>query len=81
MKQTKKVSFRVAPPVKEFLEAAADCSNVTLANFIRGSLSYLLTGDQGHLPEFFLEAQEPIALWPLDNATEYKRFMDELSAE
>jgi hypothetical protein len=78
VKQTRKVSFRVAPPVKEFLEAAAECSDLTLADFIRDCLNYLLTGEQRRLPLFFREDGLG-ELWPLDNAMAYKRFMDKIS--
>jgi len=80
--QTRKMSFRVTPPVKQFLEMAADCSGRTLADFVRGSLNYLLTGDLRQLPEFFTAAEEPIGgFWVLDSVKEYERFVDEVLGE
>ncbi|MCH7922711.1 MAG: hypothetical protein IH975_06735 [Nitrospinae bacterium] len=82
VKQTRKVSFRVAPPVKEFLEAAAEYSDLTLADFVRDCLNHLLTGDLRQLPEFFTAAEEPIGgFWALDSVKEYERFVDEVLGE
>ena len=55
MKMSRKVSFRVAPPVHEFLEGAALCSDTTLADFVRGCVEYILTGDPKRVPDFFAD--------------------------
>ena len=44
-KQTRKVSFRVAPSVNEGLELLAKCNETTLAGFIRACVNYALTAD------------------------------------
>ncbi len=82
VKQTRKVSFRVAPDVHEFLEVAALCSDTTLADFVRGCLEYILTGDLKRVPSFFFEDEGRAKLggfWPLADADHYKNFMDDIS--
>ena len=80
MKMSRKVSFRVAPPVYEFLEVAALCSDTTMADFVRGCLEYILTGDLKRVPSFF-EDEGRVGLggfWPLADADHYKKWMDEI---
>ncbi len=81
MKMSRKVSFRVAPDVHEFLEVAALCSDTTLAGFVRGCLEFVLTGDPKRVPDFFANEGrvELGGFWPLADADHYKNFMDDIS--
>lgn len=75
LKQTKKVSFRVAPSVCEGLELLAQCSETTVADFIRGCLNYALTADGHHLPGFLKNGQD----YPgVDDAEGWKEWLEEL---
>ena len=80
MKMSRKVSFRVAPPVYEFLEVAALCSDTTLADFVRGCVEYILSGDPKRVPGFFADEGrvELGGFWPLADADHYKNWMDEI---
>ncbi len=82
MKMSRKVSFRVAPPVHEFLEVAAGCSDTTLADFVRGCLEFVLTGDPKRVPDFFLdEGRVDLGgFWPLADADQYKDWIDEIKS-
>ncbi len=80
MKMSRKVSFRVAPPVYEFLEGAALCSDTTLADFVRGCVEYILTGDPKRVPDFFADEGrvELGGFRPLADADYYKDWMDDV---
>ena len=75
VKQTRKVSFRVAPSVNEGLELLAQCSETTLAEFIRGCVNYALTADGHHLPDFIKDGQDYPAV---DDAKGWKEYLEEL---
>ena len=56
VKQTGKVSFRVAPDVWEGLRLVAeiaDIGDMTIADFIRSCVNYDLTRDPKHLQDIF----------------------------
>ena len=75
VKQTRKVSFRVAPSVCEGLELLAQCSETPLAEFIRGCVNYALTADDVHLPGFIRDGQDYPAV---DDAEGWKEYLEEL---
>ncbi len=75
VKQTRKVSFRVAPSVNEGLELLAQCNETTLAGFIRGCVNYALTADGDHLPGFLKDGQDyPV----VDDAEGWKEYLEKL---
>ena len=53
MKMSRKVSFRVAPVVKEALDLVADVEGLTVADLIRSFVNYGLTADRAQLSKFF----------------------------
>ncbi len=55
MKMSRKVSFRVAPVVKEALDLVADVEGLTVADLIRSFVNYGLTADRAQLSKFFRE--------------------------
>ncbi len=55
MKMSRKVSFRVAPVVKEALDLVADVEGLTVADLIRSFVNYGLTADRAQLSNFFRE--------------------------
>ena len=75
VKQTRKVSFRVAPSVNEGLGLLAQCNETTLAEFIRGCVNYALTADGHHLPGFIKDGQDYPAV---DDAKGWKEYLEEL---
>ncbi len=77
VKQTRKVSFRVAPSVNEGLELLAQCSETTLAEFIRACVNYILTADKERLPQFIKESGLG-DLPALDDANGWKELLEEL---
>lgn len=77
VKQTRKVSFRVAPSVNEGLGLLAQCNETTLAEFIRGCVSYALTADKERLPPFIKESG--LGAFPaVDDAKGWKEYLEEL---
>ena len=75
VKQSQKVSFRVAPSVNEGLELLAKCSETTIADFIRGCVNYALSAEREQLPEFLREGQGFPAV---DDAKGWRELLDEL---
>ena len=77
MKKSRKVSFRVAPSVNEGLELLAQCSETTLAEFLRGCVNYILTADKESLPSFIKESG--LGDFPqVDDAKGWRTLLDEL---
>ncbi len=83
VKQTRKVSFRVAPEVWEGLRLVAeiaDIGDMTIADFIRSCVNYGLTRDPKHLPRYF--RNDSYGELPLVNDArgwkEFKEFLEEL---
>ena len=77
VKQTRKVSFRVAPSVNEGLELLAKCNETTLAEFLRACVNSALTADKERLPPFIKESG--LGAFPaVDDAEGWKEYLDEL---
>ena len=80
VKQTGKVSFRVAPDVWEGLRLVAeiaDAKNMTLADFVRSCVNYGLTRDPKHLPRYLQDGSYG-ELPLVSDAESWKEFLDEL---
>jgi len=76
MKMSRKVSFRVAPVVKEALDLVADVEGLTVADLIRSFVNYGLTADRAQLPKFF---REELGGCPsLNDVDGWKEFLEEL---
>jgi hypothetical protein len=74
-KQTRKVSFRLSPSASEGLELLAQCDDMTVADFLRGCVSYALTSDRAHLPRFLNEGLDFPAV---DDAEGWVKVLEEL---
>jgi hypothetical protein len=55
MKRTRKVSLRLCQSASDGLELLAQCDGITVADSLRGCVSYALTSDSRHLPRFLNE--------------------------
>ena len=80
VKQSRKVSFRVAPDVWEGLRLVAeiaDAQNMTLADFVRSCVNYGLTRDPKHLPRYLQDGSYG-ELPLVSDAERWKEFLDEL---
>ena len=76
MKMSRKVSFRVAPVVKEALDLVADVEGLTVADLIRSFVNYGLTADRAQLSKFF---REELGGCPsVSDVDGWKEFLDEL---
>ncbi len=80
VKQTRKVSFRVAPEVREGLRLVAeiaDIGDMTIADFIRSCVNYGLTRDPKHLPRYLQDGSYG-ELPLVSDAERWKELLDEL---
>ncbi len=76
MKMSRKVSFRVAPVVKEALDLVADVEGLTVADLIRSFVNYGLTADRAQLSKFF---REELGGCPsLNDVDGWKEFLEKL---
>ncbi len=76
MKMSRKVSFRVAPVVKEALDMVANVEGLTVADLIRSFVNYGLTADRAQLSKFF---REELGGCPsLNDVDGWKEFLEEL---
>ncbi len=76
MKMSRKVSFRVAPVVKEALDLVADVEGLTVADLIRSFVNYGLTADRAQLSKFF---REELGGCPsLNDVDGWKKFLETL---
>jgi hypothetical protein len=74
-KQTRKVSFRLSPSASEGLELLAQCDGITVADFLRGCVSYALTSDSRYLPRFL---NEGLGFPAVDDAEGWVKVLEEL---
>ncbi len=76
MKMSRKVSFRVAPVVKEALDLIADVEGLTVADLIRSFVNYGLTADRAQLSIYF---REELGGCPsLNDEDGWKEFLEKL---
>ncbi len=76
MKMSRKVSFRVAPVVKEALDLVADVAGLTVADLVRSFVNYGLTADRAQLSKFF---REELGGCPsLNDVDGWKEFLEKL---
>ncbi len=74
VKQTRKMSFRVSPVVKEALDRIANVEGLTVADLIRSFVNYGLTADRAQLSKFFREALGGCP--PLNDVDGWKEFLE-----